>query len=163
MTSLRSVYQKPLDDDDQADFTPPLLREGQQRRSDEDGRLIRKALLQNFVFASLPDRELDEMCQAFEDCSYSKGETIIDADNPGEHFYIIQSGTVQVLVDGVAVSQATSGDTFGELSLVYAVRLCRACSVRIAQVAVLRAPSPSHMVALSLPLTFQRHKRLLVP
>ena len=113
--SFRNVYQKPLDD--APGFKPPIFE-----RVDEDEDVIRSALLKNFVFSALPERELDEMCQAFEDCSFQAGETILEASNPEEYFYIVRKGVVDLVKDGKPTTQARDGDSFGELSLVCAVR-----------------------------------------
>ena len=37
----------------------------------------------------------------------------------GEYFYVIESGTFTVIVDGKPVSQISEGNSFGELALLY--------------------------------------------
>ncbi|GKY96354.1 hypothetical protein MPSEU_000595000 [Mayamaea pseudoterrestris] len=111
--TTRMSFRKALDD--APDYKPPV-----HERVEGDGTIIRDALLKNFVFSSLPERELEEMCNAFEECSFKAKETIVASNNPGEHFYIVKKGTVDVIMDGKPATQAHGGDSFGELSLVYA-------------------------------------------
>jgi hypothetical protein len=60
---------------------------------------------------------------AFSRCTSSTGAYIINQDETGDVFYIIQTGAVEVLVrkDGTVNqgSVLSAGDAFGELALLY--------------------------------------------
>lgn len=112
--SFRNIYQKPLDDT--PNFKPPV-----HERYEHDMVLIRNALAKIFVFSSLTDHEMEEMCKAFEECSFKAGDTIVKASNPDGYFYIVKEGEVNLAMDGKNPSKADVGDYFGEMSLVMAV------------------------------------------
>jgi hypothetical protein len=51
--------------------------------------------------------------------SYDNGEIVIQKGDPGGRFYIIVSGSVNVLNDaGIIISSLDKGDVFGEMSLI---------------------------------------------
>lgn len=115
--SIRSAYQRPPDG-------APALTLPVFKRTREDDEVIRQALLKSYAFASLSEREFDELCQAFEDCLFKKEDTI--TTQPGEYFFVIKSGKVDCFVEGNIASQASDGDSFGELDL------CEVCDFVVA-------------------------------
>jgi len=108
-----NVYQKPIDLT--TDFQPPKFS-----RSKDEKKLIRKALKRNFVFSDLTDRDLKPLVSAFEKCTFQKGELIIKQGDPGDYFYILQSGKVCFYVNEIKVGKNKHvGSSFGELALLY--------------------------------------------
>lgn len=49
----------------------------------------------------------------------SAGEYVINQGEVGEYFYVVSSGSFDVLVDGEKVLEITVGGSFGELALMY--------------------------------------------
>jgi CRP-like cAMP-binding protein len=47
-----------------------------------------------------------------------KGTTVIRAGEPGDSFYVVTGGELEVEVDGMDVRRLGSGDGFGEIALV---------------------------------------------
>lgn len=48
----------------------------------------------------------------------ANGETIINQGEEGDQFYVLESGTCEILIDGVRIGQGYDrGATFGELAL----------------------------------------------
>jgi CRP-like cAMP-binding protein len=70
-------------------------------------------------FKNIDDKHLDNVIQYFKLSKYDKGEIVIRKGEPGGNFYIIVSGSVNVLNDaGIKISTLGKGDVFGEMSLI---------------------------------------------
>jgi hypothetical protein len=113
--TFRNIYQQPLPHRESG-FRPPVFE-----RTNDEMKLIRGAMKRNFVFNDLTERELDPLVKAFVPCSFGPDSIIIKQGDPGDFFYIIESGEVIFQVQGVEVGRAAEGTSFGELSLLYTV------------------------------------------
>ena len=103
-------------EDDLQTFKPPTFE-----KTKEQFDIIKEALAKNFVFDDLlkNEKELKTFVDAFEEITYSCGTEIITQGDKGDYFYIIESGAVNFLVNGVKVGTAYEGKSFGELALLY--------------------------------------------
>lgn len=74
------------------------------------------------LFKDVKERHWKDLKQLFHERKYETGEMIFDAGVPGLGMYIVLEGTVKILhrSDGneLEVASFTSGDFFGEMSLV---------------------------------------------
>ncbi len=101
----------------------PLLVLGtlaQLRRIDRDAEVPAEvlALLRGVpLLAVLPPRVVDRLARDASVTPVVGGATIIRQGEPGERFYVIASGTVEILMDGLPVRRLGPGDWFGELAL----------------------------------------------
>jgi CRP/FNR family cyclic AMP-dependent transcriptional regulator len=86
--------------------------------SDELNSMIH--LVSGFAFfKSIDQNSLDKVVQFFRLKTFSPGEVIIRKGDIGGNFFIIASGTVNVINDdGIAISTLSKGDVFGEMSLI---------------------------------------------
>ncbi len=77
-------------------------------------------VLSDFAFfKNIDDKHLDTVLSFFRLNSYDSGEIVIRKGDPGGRFYIIVSGSVNVLNDaGIIISTLDKGDVFGEMSLI---------------------------------------------
>lgn len=102
-------------------------------RSQKDQRVrsvIESAIKANFLFRHLftqaNNASLQEVLSVFEPCAVGEGDIVIKQGSRGDYFYICESGSYDVLVDGnkVHTYQANAGTQnypcFGELALMYA-------------------------------------------
>ena len=69
------------------------------------------------VFAPLGPVELERLAEALEPVRVSAGEAIVRQGEPGERFYVVVTGTVDVSVDGAVVREEGPGEYFGEIAL----------------------------------------------
>ena len=109
---LKDVFAAPIQM--VADFIPPVYP-----KTDDEKAFINKALGDSFVFSHLGAREHNTLIDAFEPVEVSEGDIIIKQGDIGDYFYVLQKGKVQYVVDGLAVGDASSGDTFGEIALLH--------------------------------------------
>jgi CRP/FNR family transcriptional regulator, cyclic AMP receptor protein len=78
------------------------------------------SLLSNFsIFESVDEFHLREIVALIKIRRYPKGSIVLKKGTPAQNFYIIMSGTAEVLDDrGVCLSRLSKGDVFGEMSLI---------------------------------------------
>lgn len=75
------------------------------------------ALMGVQFFSSLPGPALERLAAALIPVTAHPGSQIITQGRPGDRFYIIARGTVQVSVDGIPVRTMGAGESFGEIAL----------------------------------------------
>jgi cAMP-dependent protein kinase regulator len=80
---------------------------------------LTKAISKNVLFAHLDEGERSEIFDAMFPVNHSAGEIIIQQGDEGDNFYVIDQGTVDVLVNGQQVLSVNDGGSFGELALIY--------------------------------------------
>jgi MFS family permease len=71
----------------------------------------------NSIFEPLTVDLLERLCGDFEPVRVAAGEVIITQGEPGDRFYIIEAGEVEVLQDGVLRRRQRDGECFGEIAL----------------------------------------------
>ncbi len=93
----------------------PLLR-----RADnvEEIPLVEMALLRQLrIFAAVPEPELEVLARASWAIEYQPGEAVVIEGEPGEDYFAIVDGAVDVVVDGAHVRSLHRGEGFGEVAL----------------------------------------------
>ena len=119
---LKVVFAKPLHDIGLGSFVAKNYP-----KSDEDKNLIEMALKDNFVFAHLTSSKRMSLINAFEPVVVKKGTEIIKEGDVGDFFYIIGEGNVNFRVGGNDVGAAGTGQTFGDLALLYQAPRAATC------------------------------------
>jgi len=72
---------------------------------------------QSPLFNILPIGPLERVAAALERRDLAVGEIAIRQGDMGQHCFIVSTGKVAVLVDGLQVSELTAGEVFGEIAL----------------------------------------------
>lgn len=70
------------------------------------------------IFTSLPDGVVEQLAAKLVRIRVQRGEEIFAQGDRGDRFYVIADGTVDVAIDGSAVSVLGPGGYFGEIALV---------------------------------------------
>ncbi len=99
-------------------ITPETLQVEQERRADEIMGMMEKVE----IFSSLSKEELTNLVASVSIKTYAAGEVPVRQGNPGNSFYIIKSGRVDVVVEkspreSAVVATLGHGNFFGEMSL----------------------------------------------
>ena len=87
--------------------------------------ILSSAVEESLLFNSMGEEEKTECVDAFRPQNFNSNETIIRQNEVGDDFYIVTSGTVEVMVKTPGSKRATSkgtlskGQSFGELALLY--------------------------------------------
>lgn len=83
----------------------------------------RSALRRCALFARMDDPTLDTVCTSLRARRYRRNETIFHQGDPGDALYIVESGSVKVVLpspegeDAAIIATLDRGDFFGELAL----------------------------------------------
>uniref|UniRef100_A0A914H9L2 cAMP-dependent protein kinase regulatory subunit n=1 Tax=Globodera rostochiensis TaxID=31243 RepID=A0A914H9L2_GLORO len=138
--SQETAHSVPDDDDTLEE--PPRLPQGNRRRlgvsaevpdeneaanyqrvmipkNDEVQKALRAAMCKNVLFAHLDLDEEKAIFDAMFPVEKHHGETIIEQGEEGDNFYVIDTGEVDVFVNGEFVLSIKEGGSFGELALIY--------------------------------------------
>jgi len=70
------------------------------------------------LFKRLPPPDHKALADAMAPQTFQTGSTIITQNDDGDSFYIIQTGTCDVVIDGKTVASLKAGDYFGEVALI---------------------------------------------
>jgi CRP-like cAMP-binding protein len=95
-----------------------LVKNGDSTLSDELGSMVH--LLSSFpFFKNIEEKHLDTVVSYFKLNKYETGNIVIRKGDPGGRFFIIVSGSVNVLNNaGIIISTLDKGEVFGEMSLI---------------------------------------------
>lgn len=95
-----------------------LIHTGTGSLSDELGSIM--YLLNSFpFFKNIDEKHLEKVIRFFKLKKYTQGEIVIRKGDPGGRFYIVVSGSINVLNDaGIIISSLDKGEVFGEMSLI---------------------------------------------
>eukprot|EP00735_Rhodelphis_limneticus_P003564 TRINITY_DN1504_c0_g1::TRINITY_DN1504_c0_g1_i1::g.28227::m.28227 TRINITY_DN1504_c0_g1::TRINITY_DN1504_c0_g1_i1::g.28227 ORF type:complete len:337 (-),score=102.05,sp/P31320/KAPR_BLAEM/45.89/9e-79,cNMP_binding/PF00027.24/5.2e+03,cNMP_binding/PF00027.24/4.5e-21,cNMP_binding/PF00027.24/9e-18,SH2_2/PF14633.1/0.94,SH2_2/PF14633.1/1.6e+02 TRINITY_DN1504_c0_g1_i1:851-1861(-) len=92
-------------------------------KTQEQLEKIKKAVANNFLFQGLDKAQFEEILGAMFERKVTAGEIVIKQGDPGDNFYVIDSGEYDVYVrnvnDGKPVFHYVPGQSFGELALMY--------------------------------------------
>jgi MFS family permease len=69
------------------------------------------------IFASLADAPLETLARQFEPVAQADGAVVVREGEPGDRFYVVESGELRVLQGGAEVRRLAAGDFFGEIAL----------------------------------------------
>lgn len=89
--------------------------------------LIFAAIKVNLLFSQCSEEELVEMVAAFSREEYDAGTAVVKQGDDGEHLFVVEEGTLDIFIkvegakkpEKIDDSTLTSGDSFGELALMY--------------------------------------------
>ncbi|KAJ5683355.1 cAMP-dependent protein kinase regulatory subunit [Penicillium macrosclerotiorum] len=97
---------------DRITFRRILMDSAFQRR-----RMYEAFLEEVPLLSSLKPYERSKIADALDTIKYPAGATIITEGDPGDAFYLLESGEAEALKNGVSVKNYQRGDYFGELAL----------------------------------------------
>ena len=88
-------------------------------KSPKDRALIAQALNKHFIFTSLSAENREMVIEQMTQFSINANHIVFEQGQPGDYFFIIAVGSVQVIVNGHCVKELRAGDSFGELALLH--------------------------------------------
>lgn len=69
------------------------------------------------IFASCTPEEIQAIVAVAQESGFQAGQIIVTQGTPGQAFYLILSGRVEIIRDGQSLGAFGPGDFFGEMSL----------------------------------------------
>lgn len=93
-------------------------------------------LLQSDLFTRIPPSHIQNLLDTLETVAFKEGDMVVRQGEPGDFYYIVQSGRCEVIRSGaknreIKLAELKSGDTFGEEALISNAK--RNASVRMVQ------------------------------
>jgi MFS family permease len=73
------------------------------------------------LFSALPPPQLEGLARSLEPISAPAGSPIVAQGEPGDRYYAIAEGELEVTIDGTQVNTLRRGDGFGEIALLHDV------------------------------------------
>jgi MFS family permease len=99
----------------------------------------------NSIFAPLPVATLERISHGLVAVKAPPGEEVITQGDPGDRFYLIEDGQVEVFEDGVFRRNEGPGESFGEIALLRDVP--RTATVRTTKPTTLLALEPDQFIS----------------
>lgn len=97
-----------------------------------------RLLRENSIFAPLPVATLERISHDLVQVAAPSGKEVITQGDPGDRFYLIEDGEVEVFEDGVFRRTEGPGESFGEIALLR----------QVPRTATVRAKAPTRLLAL---------------
>ncbi|TYZ60991.1 hypothetical protein PybrP1_005346 [[Pythium] brassicae (nom. inval.)] len=88
-------------------------------KNNQTRAMITRALKSHYLFSSLDQGEIDEMIDVMAMVTVQCGDNVISQGAAGNCFYVLESGSCDIVVDNELVGKYSNGDAFGELALLY--------------------------------------------
>jgi Cyclic nucleotide-binding domain len=109
------------------EYNPNYIVPTYSKSKDEED-FLKKALLSNFIFATLANDELQQLIGSMQrQVVTTPGTKVIEQGTVGDYFYVVQSGKVVFLKGSDELGRCESGGSFGELALLYATPRAVSC------------------------------------
>lgn len=80
---------------------------------------ILKSLTSHFLFNTLTKESIHNLIKEFKLYSFNSKTVVFKEGSDGENFYVINTGSVEVLVDGNSKAVLSKGGYFGEMALLH--------------------------------------------
>nr|WIM01501.1 cAMP-dependent protein kinase type I regulatory subunit [Limnephilus lunatus] len=117
------ISAEPVTEEDAASYVKKVVPKDYKTMA-----ALSKAIAKNVLFSHLDENERSDIFDAMFPINCLPGESIIQQGDEGDNFYVIDSGEVEVFVNGEMVTTIGDGGSFGELALIYGTP--RAATVR---------------------------------
>jgi putative peptide zinc metalloprotease protein len=107
---------------DQAEFEALLAHDLETRERLAAAMAYREEVADMPLFRELSPAELDLLLVRLSPVNVQVGEAVIRQGEPGQRFYVVRSGRVEVTRDGELLAELGPGEAFGEIALLLDVR-----------------------------------------
>ena len=88
-------------------------------KTEQEVRLIINSLKRHFIFSNLKPEYKSIMVHHMKHYFLNPMEKVFEQGQPGNNFYVVASGKLEVVVNTKQVAQLKSGDSFGEMALIH--------------------------------------------
>jgi EmrB/QacA subfamily drug resistance transporter len=117
---------------------PPSVSVNPTRRPSREGRA---SFARSTLFAGLPEGARDALLDGAGRITCGGGESLFDVGDSADALYLVESGRLEVVIDGVVVREIGPGDVVGELGVLTGAS--RSAGVRARRDSVLTCVTPA--------------------
>lgn len=88
-------------------------------KSESTKSIILSVLKKHYLFSQMQQYELEDIIMAMGDKYVDEDEIIIREGDVGDVFYVLEEGSVEILVEGSKAGELHAMDSFGDLAIMY--------------------------------------------
>jgi cAMP-dependent protein kinase regulator len=136
-----SVAAEKYNPEEDTDDEPKVIH----AKTDDERSALKETIKNIFMFRSLDPNQVNDLLDAMFSRVVEANEVIIEQGDDGDNFYVIESGSYDIIVNDKNVGSYTNKGQFGELALMY----------NMPRAATIIATTPGRLWALDR-LTFKR-------
>lgn len=161
-TRRKSVFAETYDPEEDEQDEKPVVHP----KSDSQRKSLLEAVKEILLFRSLDQEQLGDVLDAMFERAVDKDDYIIRQGDDGDNFYVVESGTYNIYVNGAStgangevgslVGSCKDSGSFGELALMY--NMPRAATVQAASQGMLWAMDRQTFRRIVLRNAFQKRK-----
>ena len=100
-------------------FDAPTAVITDKQKTESDKMNIKKSLMNHFIFNNLPAEILNKVISNMKSYSFDAKSVVFTQNNPGNCFFIVASGKLEILLNNQLTGVITKGQSFGELALMH--------------------------------------------
>jgi|Transcript_22401 cGMP-dependent protein kinase len=127
ITNNPATFEASSAEDDRAFVATP--------KTEQEKALLVDALKDHYVFSALSTADVLQVIHRMKKHTARPGEVVIKEGDEGDTFYVLFSGTADIIVGGQKVGDYRAGQSFGELALLYSAK--RAATIKCTTASVL--------------------------
>ena len=91
----------------------------EKQKSTNEKKMIKTSLQNHFIFNALTDYQIDLIIEEMKFYTVKSNEIIFAQGSKGSAFFIVDTGSLDVIVNNNKVNSLQTGDSFGELALIH--------------------------------------------
>ena len=88
-------------------------------KTEVDMKMITEALNNHFIFTSLSEEDKEIVAESMQLYILPPGSLVFEQDRPSKSYYVVRSGSLEVIVKGRKVNKIHAREGFGELALLH--------------------------------------------
>ncbi|OMJ75350.1 hypothetical protein SteCoe_25504 [Stentor coeruleus] len=97
-------------------------------KTSSDLSIIAQTFSKHPIFQNLNEAQIHSVSQSMELYKLKENEIVTEQGKPGNMFFIIADGKVEVIKDGKRITILSQGDSFGEIALIHNIE--RTCTIK---------------------------------
>jgi len=95
------------------------IKKIKRNMDEETNHLIMNCLKKHFIFSNMGDLQMTVILEKMFACHVDYGQFIFQQGDTASLFFVIERGTMEVIIDGKSKKYLVKGDPFGDLALIY--------------------------------------------
>jgi len=108
------------------------------------------------LFSTLSKKDAEQVARWADEVDVPAGKHLVEQGRFAHEFFVIESGTADVLVDGESVSELGPGDFFGEIALLEPQRRTATVTATTPVTAIAMHARDFHAMAETMPVVYER-------